>query len=128
MNRKLSKYNQVLEDVRHSYKQKYGVVLDDELLYLLVRMNELQQEVKKEMSQVQKVTFRKGTDYFWYGVGKTLSFLMFGVGLMVLSAFLYESNRNQRTYELAETKWGTVLKLEGYGTSGDTVIHISSKK
>ena len=61
---KATQYQELLEDIRHLYRQKYGLGLDDEILYLIIRINELQVDLKKGIKGVQKVAFRRGIDYF----------------------------------------------------------------
>ncbi len=66
----MNQYEKLLESFRQHYLLKYGVKLDDELLYLFVRLNEMQVDLKKDIRSVEKVTFRSGWDYFFYGLGK----------------------------------------------------------
>lgn len=65
-------YKKVLEDFRHHYFTKYNVRLDDELLYMIIRINELHFDLKKEIRSIEKIRFRTGWDYFLYGLGKFL--------------------------------------------------------
>ncbi len=82
-------YARVLEELKHIYKQKYGVVLDRELLYVIVRINELQVAVNKKMDTITKVSFQSGKDYFYYSLGKYLAFIIFGIGLTLLSCYFF---------------------------------------
>ena len=59
-----------MEDLRHLYRQKYGLALDDEILDLIIRINELQVDLKNELRRTETVSFEKGIQYFWYGSGK----------------------------------------------------------
>lgn len=115
-----------MEDIRHQYRQQFGVRLDDELLYLLVRMDELQKGLQKELQS--KVIFHKGKDYFWYGVGQTVSYLVFGVGILLASIFLYEYGLNKKTYEVKQDATGMTIKMEMFNEFGDTSIIISPTK
>lgn len=128
MTKEQTDYGRVLEDVRHIYKQKYNVVMDDELLYIIIRLNEMQVAVNKKIDAVPKVSFGSGKDYFFYALGKTLSLLVLGVGLILVGSFLfiYRDNASQRTYELLQDGKGTSIKLNGYNGAGDTVLHVYS--
>lgn len=66
----MNEYEKLLESFRNHYFLKYGIRLDDELLYLFIRINELQVDLKKEIRSIPKVAFRTGWDYFFYGLGK----------------------------------------------------------
>jgi hypothetical protein len=83
-------YKALLEEVRLRYRQKYDVVLDDEILYLVIRMNELQVDLKNQIKNSPDITFQRGIDYFWYGVGKTIGFLMFGVALIIMTVLVFD--------------------------------------
>lgn len=69
-----------LEDLRHQYKQRYGKVLDDDVLVII-------SEFKRELNAVERVTFRKGSDYFWFGVGRNFWLLLLVVALLI--GFMY---------------------------------------
>jgi hypothetical protein len=118
-------YNRVLEDIRHIYKQKYNVVMDDELLYIIIRLNEMQGALNKKIESVPKLTFNSGKDYFFYGLGRFLSVLFVGVGLILLSCFLFVSkaNTDKKTYEVIAAEKGMAVRLHGYNAVGDTVLY-----
>ena len=65
-------YQNLLEDFRNHYKKQYDILLDDEILYFFIRVNEMQVALSKQINGIPKVTFPKGKDYFLYGVGKSL--------------------------------------------------------
>lgn len=63
-------YKKLLEKFRDHYKEKFEVQMDDDILYLLIRINELHKDLKKDIENVPKVRFRSGWDYFLYGLGR----------------------------------------------------------
>lgn len=123
-------YSRVLDDIRHIYKQKYNVAMDDELLYIIIRINEMQGALNKKIESVPKLTFRSGKDYFFYGLGKSLSVLFVGVGLISLSCFLFFSRENtdKKTYKISQSEKGTTIQLNSYNAIGDTVLHFPTAK
>lgn len=121
-----AEYKELLEELRHRYRQKYNAVLDDEILYLVIRVNELQVDLKKEIREIQKVTFKKGIDYFWYGVGKTVGFLILGVGLIIMAFFLFNFIQSKKTVLVVDNQ---MLKAQVQkGTKGDTTINKKAGK
>jgi hypothetical protein len=87
----------ILEDFRLVYFKKYGKQLDDELLYILIRINELNASVikafdkditrlEKKIDELKKevkhqVSYRTKWDYFVHGLGKS-----FGYAIVIASA------------------------------------------
>lgn len=69
---KITEYQKVLEKFRTHYRNEYGINLDDEVLYFFVRVNEMQSGLKKDIQNLPKITFKTGSDYFLYGLGKWL--------------------------------------------------------
>lgn len=67
-----SNYKKLLEQFRAHYKEKFGVQMDDDILYLLIRINELHKDLKRDIKNIPKVRFRNGWDYFLYGLGNWL--------------------------------------------------------
>ncbi|MGI8634636.1 MAG: hypothetical protein ACR2KZ_04460 [Segetibacter sp.] len=122
-------YSRILEDVRHIYKQKYDVVMDDELLYIIIRLNEMQGAFNKKIESIPKLTFRSGKDYFFYGLGKSLSVLFVGAGLILLSCFLFFTRENtKKTYKISQSEKGITIQLNSYNAIGDTVLHFPTVK
>jgi len=68
----MTDYKKILEEFRTHYRNKYDINFDDEILYFFVRVNEMQKDLKKDISNLPKVTFKTGWDYFLYGLGKWL--------------------------------------------------------
>ena len=68
----MTDYQKILAEFRTHYRNKYDINFDDEILYFFVRLNEMQLDLKKDIRNLPKVTFRTGWDYFLYGVGKWL--------------------------------------------------------
>jgi hypothetical protein len=126
INEHQAEYKELLEELRHRYRQKYDTVLDDEILYLVIRLNELQFDLKKEIKAIPKITFKKGIDYFWYGVGKTVSFLMFGVGLIVIAVLLFDSLESKKAPLLFKKE--TLRVREEKSPKRDTSLPLMYKK
>ena len=87
----------LLAEFRHHYYKRYRVQLDDDVLYLLIRMNELnvsvnkdnqslRQSIDKLYDQLKKqVVFKNRWDYFLYGLGKNfLPAILFSSVLLVV--------------------------------------------
>ena len=68
----MTEYQKILEQFRTHYRNEYGINLDDEVLYFFVRVNEMQSDLKKDIRNLPKLTFKTGWDYFLYGLGKWL--------------------------------------------------------
>jgi hypothetical protein len=119
-------YKELLEEVRHRYRQKYDVVLDDEILYLVIRMNEMQVDLKNQIRKAPNVTFQRGIDYFWYGVGKTVGFLIFGVALIIIGVVALNIAGNKK---IASVMGKETIKVEaGSSKKVDTTRQHSNKK
>src|SRR4051812_38523654 len=103
-------YKELLEELRHRYRQKYDVVLDDEILYLIIRVNELQVDLKNQIKNTPNVIFQRGIDYFWYGVGKTVGFLIFGVGLIIIGVLVWDFAGKNKSTAIFDKE---TIKLEG---------------
>ena len=68
-------FEKKVEEFRHHYKVKYGVELDDVTLYFFIRVNEMQKDLKKEIKNIPRITFRSRWDYFFYGIGKNMLYI-----------------------------------------------------
>ena len=68
----MTDYQKILEEFRTHYHNKYDINFDDEILYFFVRVNEMQIDLKRDIRNLPKVTFKTGWDYFLYGLGKWL--------------------------------------------------------
>ena len=97
------KEEDLLAEFRHHYYKRYRVWLDDELLYLLIRMNELnvsinkdnqslKQSIDKLYGQLKKqVAFKNRWDYFLYGLGKSfLPAILFSSVLLVVGFYFID--------------------------------------
>ena len=82
----MTDYKKILEEFRTHYRNKYDINFDDEILYFFVRVNEMQKDLKKDIRNLPKVTFKTGWDYFLYGLGK---WLMPSLVVMMLFSILY---------------------------------------
>lgn len=80
MSNDITRYDDLLEELRLRYKRKYNKNLDDEILYIIIRLNEMQLDNKKDFLQLRKdltgkskISFTRGMDYFFYGMGQAAS-------------------------------------------------------
>ncbi len=92
----ITRYDELLEEVRLRYKRKYNKNLDDEILYLIIRINELQLDLKKEILEIkteikkkQCMAFTKGKDYFYYGAGAAINYALLMGCLLTIGLLLY---------------------------------------
>ena len=90
----MTDYQKILEEFRTHYRNKYDISFDDEILYFFIRVNEMQTDIKKDISRIPKVTFKTGRDYFLYGLGKWLvpSLLV----IIFLSTMLFFTTSDKR--------------------------------
>lgn len=72
----MEKNQRIMEDFRHLYFTRYGIKLDDEILLILIRINEMHRDVKKEINKSPKIQFRNSRDYLWYGVGRIMGIVL----------------------------------------------------
>ena len=89
----MTEYQKVLEQFRTHYRNEYGINLDDEVLYFFVRVNEMQKDLKKDIRNLPKITFKTGWDYFLYGLGKWLIPSVI-VSVMLLVQLLFIANKH----------------------------------
>lgn len=83
-----------LQDFRLLYYKKYGVQLDDELLYILIRINELNVAINKDIERLEKkidnqVSYRSKWDYFVHGLGKTVGYSIAAAALLIAVAIIF---------------------------------------
>ena len=102
------KEKNIITDFRHFYYKKYNVMLDDEILYMLIRMNELQvavenkqKHLEQSISELRKevktqIAFKTKWDYFVYGLGKyfMLSIMLSSV-IIACTVFFYTKYNNE---------------------------------
>lgn len=121
-------YLTLLEELRHRYKIRYGSTLDDEILFVIIRINELQVDLKKEVQTNNRVSFPTGLSYFLYGLGKSTSYFLAGIGLLMIAGVIYLSSTPtpSKKYEYIQTPKGTVLFLEALNGK-DTMILVETK-
>jgi hypothetical protein len=92
-----TRYDDLLEELRLRYKRKYNKNLDDEILYIIIRLNEMQLDHKKDFLQLRKdltgkpkISFTRGKDYFFYGMGQTATYgLVWLISLVVCACGFY---------------------------------------
>ena len=80
----MDEYQKVVEEFRHHYKMKYGIELDDVTLYFFIRVNEMHKDLKKDIANIPQVRFRSGWDYFLYGIGRSLKWIILMACVTVL--------------------------------------------
>lgn len=93
----IAKYDDLLDELRMRYKRKYNKFLDDEILYIIIRLNELQLDHKRDILQVRKdiakkpiISFNRSKDYFFYGLGQAVIYgLVLLVGLLTFIFVFY---------------------------------------
>jgi len=85
----MTDYKKILEEFRTHYRNKYDINFDDEILYFFVRVNEMQKDLKRDIRNLPKVTFKTGWDYFLYGLGK---WLLPSLVVMILFSTLFFKN------------------------------------
>ena len=93
----MTDYQKILEEFRTHYHNKYDIKFDDEILYFFVRVNEMQIDLKRDIRNLPKVTFKTGWDYFLYGLGKWLLPSLI-VGVLLLSSFLINRAKQQSKF------------------------------
>ncbi len=85
-------YQKLLEQFRSHYKEKFGVQMDDDILYLIIRINELHKDLKKDIKSVPELRFKSGWDYFLYGLGKFYWIcLALFVTILIVSFYLFNN-------------------------------------
>lgn len=82
----MNEYDKALETFRVHYLIKYGIKLDDEILYFFIRMNEMQHDLKKDIKAAQEPTFENGYKYFLYGLGQITGITL--IAAVIFAAFL----------------------------------------
>ena len=93
----MNNYQKILEEFRTHYRNKYDISFDDEILYFFVRVNEMQMDLKKDIRNVPKVTFKTGWDYFLYGLGKWLMPSLV-VAVFFSSLFFMNTSKKQNQF------------------------------
>ncbi len=77
-------YKKKLEEFRYLYFTKYGVKMDDEILYFFIRINEMQVDLKKDIKNIPKVTFKNKMDYLYHGLGQFLLPSVISTSLLII--------------------------------------------
>ena len=54
----MEKYQRLKEDFRHHYFTRYGVKLDDEILIIFIRINEMHRDLKKDIRRTPPIHFK----------------------------------------------------------------------
>ena len=95
----------IIADFRHHYYKKYNVQLDDDILYILIRINELNVVMKSDFEKTenkikelektiqQQIVFKTKWDYFVYGLGKYFSLaIILASAIFVLGVYIHTAN------------------------------------
>ena len=80
-----------LDKFRLHYKKRYNIVLDDELLYFMIRVNELHVDIKKDIKNIPKLQYRKSSDYFFYGLGNFVNGSIIAAILIIIYILLFKN-------------------------------------
>ncbi len=88
----MEKYQRIKEDFRHHYFTRYGVKLDDEILIIFIRINEMHKDLKKEINSSPPVHFRHSRDYLWYGIGRVMGISLAILLLAILMLLIFQKN------------------------------------
>jgi hypothetical protein len=68
----ISRYDRKVEAFRSHYFMNTGKKLDDELLYIIIKMSEVHADLKKDIKN-NKVVFTSSWDYFLFGLGSLVT-------------------------------------------------------
>jgi hypothetical protein len=122
----MNEYQKKLEEFRFLYFTKYGVKLDDEVLYFFIRVNEMQLDLKKQIKDIPKLTYRSHWDYFLHGLGRfflpTILIISFVVFIQVL---VYNNAKNNVvTGQLIYKNGQPFLQLK----YGDSLFYLQVKQ
>ncbi|MDQ2719398.1 MAG: hypothetical protein M3Z26_06495 [Bacteroidota bacterium] len=97
----MTEYQKVLEQFRTHYHNEYGINLDDEVLYFFVRVNEMQSDLKKDIRNLPKITFKTRWDYFFYGLSKWfIPSLIFTITLIGITIFYVQPQSKNSTGQI----------------------------
>jgi hypothetical protein len=117
----MTDYQKILEEFRTHYHNKYDINFDDEILYFFVRVNEMQIDLKRDIRNLPKVTFKTGWDYFLFGLGKWLiPSLIVTVSLLLIFYINSAKHQSQFLIPVGLTKKNNVQYLE---LKTDTTFH-----
>ena len=84
----MNEYQKRVEEFRTHYYTKYDVKLDNEIIYFFIRVNEMQSDLKNQIADIPKLTYKTGWDYFLYGLGKfTIPAILVSIGLIIILFF-----------------------------------------
>lgn len=81
---KATKYNALIEELRRRYKLKYDKTIDDDLLIMIVRMNELEVSLKQQIKQIQQPILKSKLELFFFTFGKKISIITLVIMLINL--------------------------------------------
>lgn len=79
-------YHKKLEAFKAHYKSEFDVALDDDILYIIIRMNEMQLDFKRQIKTIPEVRFKSAWEYFLYALGSSLKFFWILMAALALSA------------------------------------------
>ena len=82
----MDRHRRALEEFRHHYHIRHGIRLDDEVLFILMRVAHMHRELRREIRQRPTLQFRTSRDYLFYGMGRTAGIL---IPVLLLCVLLY---------------------------------------
>jgi len=122
------RYENLIKELRFRYHKKYKVELDDEILYIIIRINELQVDLKKDIKKNPPLTFPKSSDYLFYGLGKAISYLVAGIGFAFLGILIFAAFHNTGNPKIIEKKGEVLIQVQAQKVDGgDTTLNIPIK-
>lgn len=81
---KASKYNALIEELRRRYKIKYGQTIDDDLLIMIIRMNEMEVSLNQQIKQIQQPILKSKLELLFFTLGKRISIITLVIMLINL--------------------------------------------
>jgi hypothetical protein len=121
-------YLNLLKELQFRYEKKYNVKLDDEILYIIIRINELQVDLKKDIKNNPPIIFPKSVDYFFYGLGKTVNYLVAGTGLTLLGLMVSHTWHPAGNVRILEKEGKVSVRMHAETSSGeDTLVEFPLK-
>lgn len=90
---------------REHYKSQFDIEPDDEIFYIIIRMNELQLALQKLIKEIQEVRFRSVWEYFMYALGSSLKWFWAMLSILALSsAIVYYADHKMAFQEHQNVK------------------------
>lgn len=92
---------------REHYRSQFDIEPDDEIFYIIIRMNELQLSLQKLIKEIPEVRFRSVWEYFMYALGSSLKWFWMMLSILALSsAIVYYADLKMANYEFQNSQMG----------------------